>query len=72
VAGELDQRRIAATVEDLLGVPDVIAAAGSKIKVPAIMAAARSGLVTTLITDDQAAVELMRLPAVDAPVHRRA
>lgn len=71
VAAELNERRIAATVDDLLRVPHVIAAAGGRIKVPAIMAAARSGLITRLITDDQAAVELLRLPAVESPVLQR-
>lgn len=66
IASGLDARRIAATPTDLLSTPHVIAAAGSLEKVPAIMAATRSGLITTLVTDDQAAHALLAMPAVKA------
>ncbi len=71
IDGELNSRRIAATSEDLLAIPHVIAAAGDPAKASAIMATAQSGLITTLITDDQTALELLRLPAVSGPVYSR-
>lgn len=59
-------RRISVSVSELLGAPRVLAVAGSVEKVGAIAAVARSGLVTALVTDDQAAAALLRLPPVAA------
>lgn len=64
VGRQFDSRRIAVDSEDLLRVPHVIAAAGSVVKAPAIMATVRSGLITQLITDDQAAMEMLRMPPI--------
>ncbi len=65
------ERRISVSVPELLGTPRVLAVAGSVEKVGAIAAVARSGLVTALVTDDQAATALLRLPPVTAPVLER-
>lgn len=67
----VSQRRISVSVEQLVRTPRVLAAAGSVEKAPAIAAVARSGLITSLVTDDKTAVALSRLPAVDAHVRDR-
>lgn len=59
-------RRISVSVDDLLCTPRVLAAAGSVEKAPAIAAVARSGLITSLVTDDLTAVELLQMPRVHA------
>ncbi len=64
-------RRISVSVEDLLRTPRVLTAAGSVDKAPAIGAVARSGLITSLVTDDLTAVALLGLPGVDSPVLTR-
>lgn len=68
---DLTRRRISVTPEDLLRAPRVLAVAGSVDKAEAIMAVARSGLVTSLITDDRTAAALRRLPRVTAPALAR-
>ena len=67
----LSRRRISVSADELIRTPRVIAVAGSVEKAGAIAAVARSGIVTTLVTDDRAAAALMRLPRVDAPHTRR-
>lgn len=64
-------RRISVSVDDLLRTPRVLTAAGSVEKAPAIAAIARSGLVTSLVTDDLTAVELMRMPRVERHAQSR-
>ena len=59
------ERRLSVSVDDLLRAPRVLTAAGSVEKAPAIAAIARSGLVTSLVTDDLTAVELLRTPPVE-------
>ncbi|MDJ0324233.1 sugar-binding domain-containing protein [Cryobacterium sp. PH31-AA6] len=60
----LNQRRIAIEIEQLRATPRVIAAAGSLAKVPAIHAVASSGILTMLVTDEAAALELLLLPKI--------
>lgn len=57
---DLDDRIIAASAADLDAIPQVIAVAGSVRKSTAILAALRSGMVTTLVTDNSVARELLR------------
>ena len=52
-------RIIAISPEQLRAVPDVVAIAGGAAKAPAILAALRSGLVHRLITDEEAARQLL-------------
>jgi len=66
VAAAATQRRISVSVDELLATPQVLAVAGSVEKAPAIAATARSGLITSLVTDDRTAVELLALPAVES------
>jgi len=66
VESDLAARRISVSVDELLATPRVIAVAGSSAKVDAIHALARSGLVTTLVTDDRTAALLLRRPRVAA------
>lgn len=72
IDGDLADRRISASADDLLRIPHVIAAAGGVQRAPAIAAAARSGLLTTLVTDDQAALALLELAPVEQPALRHA
>lgn len=65
------ERRISVSVTELLGTPRVLAVAGSLEKVGALAAVARSGLVSALVTDDQAATALLRLPPVTGHVLER-
>jgi DNA-binding transcriptional regulator LsrR (DeoR family) len=65
------RRRISVSVDDLMGSPRVLAVAGSLEKAPAIAAVARSGLLTSLVTDDDTAMALLRLPGVRRPVLMR-
>lgn len=58
-------RRISISAEQLSATPRVLAVAGQSDKVGAIAAIARSGLITSLITDNRTAAELMRLPRVE-------
>ncbi|GAA1477066.1 sugar-binding domain-containing protein [Nocardioides aestuarii] len=58
------RRRISVSVDELLATPQVTAVAGSVEKAPAIAATARSGLLTSLVTDDRTAASLLGLPAV--------
>ncbi|HEY0645313.1 MAG TPA: sugar-binding domain-containing protein [Nocardioides sp.] len=60
------RRRISVSVEELLRTPQVLAVAGSVEKTPAIAAVARSGLITSLVTDDRTAVALRALAPVTA------
>ena len=62
------RRRISVSVDELVHTPRVLAVAGSVEKAGAIAAVARSGLITSLITDDRCAVVLKRLPAVTAHI----
>ena len=58
------RRRISVSADELLRAPRVLAVAGSVEKAGAIGAVARSGLLTSLITDDKTALVLLRLPPV--------
>lgn len=71
IEAALTKRRISVSVPELLATPRVLAVAGSAEKVGAIAAVARSGLVTSLVTDDKTAAELKRLPAVTKHVLER-
>lgn len=71
VAPSLGRRRLAATPQDLVAVPEVIAAAGGANRALAIRAVARSGLITTLVTDDHTAIALLEQPAVTETVWTR-
>lgn len=62
-------RRISVSPDELEATPRVLAVAGTVEKAGAIAAVARSGLVTSLITDDLTAVALLQLPVLD---HSRA
>lgn len=64
VETDVARRRISVSVDDLLRTPRVLSAAGSVEKAPAIAAVARSGLITSLVTDDLTAAALMSLPGV--------
>lgn len=68
---DLSRRRISVSADELMGTPRVIAVAGSVDKAGAISAVARSGIVTSLVTDDRTAAALLRLPRVDVPLHSR-
>lgn len=61
----LAKRRISVSVPELLATPRVLAVAGSAEKVGAIAAVARSGLITSLVTDDKTAAALKKLPPVE-------
>ena len=67
----LSSRRISVSADELARTPSVIAVAGSVEKADAIAAVARSGILTSLVTDDRAAAALLRRPRVDAPVRAR-
>lgn len=71
VEAALTARRISVSPGELTNTPRVLAVAGSSQKVGAIAAVARSGLITSLITDDVAAAELMRLPRIERQVLSR-
>lgn len=71
VAPSLGRRRLAATPDDLMGVPEVIAAAGGANRALALRAVACSGLITTLVTDDHTALALLERPAVTHKVWSR-
>ncbi|MBC7291573.1 MAG: hypothetical protein H5T83_09625 [Actinotalea sp.] len=64
-------RRISVSPGELTDAPRVLAVAGSSPKVGAIAAVARSGLITSLITDDDTAAELMRRPRIERQVLAR-
>lgn len=64
IEAALAKRRISVSASELLATPRVLAVAGSTEKVGAIAAVVRSGLVTSLITDDKTAAMLKQLPAV--------
>ncbi len=65
VDAALTMRRISVSPSELLSTPRVLAVAGSAEKVGAIAAVARSGLVTSLITDDKTAALLQQLPPIE-------
>ena len=71
IEAALAKRRISVSASELLATPRVLAVAGSAEKVGAIAAVARSGLVTSLITDDKTAAMLKQLPAVKNHVLER-
>lgn len=56
---DLDDRIIGAGADDLRRIPQVIVVGGGVRKARAILAALRSGLVTTLVTDDAVARSLL-------------
>ena len=58
---DINQRVIGIGLEALNAVPEVIAIAGSKEKGRSILGALRGGYIDTLITDEQAGREIMRL-----------
>ncbi|QNN53586.1 sugar-binding transcriptional regulator [Nocardioides mesophilus] len=66
VDAAVTRRRISVSVDELLATPQVLAVAGSVEKAPAIAATARSGLITSLVTDDRTAGALLALPAVES------
>lgn len=68
---DLGRRRISVSADELMRTPRVLAVAGSVEKAAAIAAVARSGILTSLVTDDRAAAALLRLPAVAAPARSR-
>jgi DNA-binding transcriptional regulator LsrR (DeoR family) len=60
-AAGLPDRFIAISAAQLRAIPDVVAIAGGAAKAPAILAAIRSGLIHRLITDEEAARQLLAL-----------
>lgn len=64
VEASLTRRRISISPDQLRRTPRVLAVAGSQEKAGAIAAVARSGLITSLITDDKTALALLRMPPV--------
>lgn len=71
VQAALTARRISISPEELTNTPRVLAVAGSSPKVGAIAAVARSGLITSLVTDDLTAAELLRLPRIERQLLQR-
>lgn len=72
IGTELTDRVISIGVEELRAVPEVIGVAGGVQKADAIAAVLRSGLLTTLVTDESAARHLLRPdegpdPRLDVP-----
>lgn len=72
---ELNRRGLGATLEELRG-RDVVALAGGLYKVPAILAALRSGVLTRLVTDEPTARQLIKglnhvEPGLTQPVRSR-
>ncbi|MGB9880979.1 MAG: sugar-binding domain-containing protein, partial [Anaerolineae bacterium] len=61
---ELHQRIVGIDLPSLRKVKCVFAVAGWKEKAPAILGALRGGFVDILVTDDQAAQEVLRLAEV--------
>jgi len=59
----LDSRRVAITEAELRAVPDVIGVAGGRGKTLAVHALLRSGMLSSLVTDDHLARRLLRRPA---------
>lgn len=59
---DLDDRVIGASVDELRRIPELIVVGGGVRKSAAILAALRSGLVNTLVTDDAVARELLAQP----------
>lgn len=68
IDAQVTRRRISVSPEQLLACPRVLAVAGSPEKAGAIAAIARTGLITSLVTDDVAAVALLDMPAIEAHV----
>lgn len=68
---DLSRRRISVSAEELTETPKVVAVAGSVDKAGAISAVARSGILTSLVTDDRTAAALLRLERVDVPLRAR-
>lgn len=56
-----NQRVIGITLDELARIPTTIAAAAGSAKAPAILGALRAGTIRVLCTDDQAAIEVLRL-----------
>ncbi|MFP5252798.1 MAG: sugar-binding transcriptional regulator [Actinomycetes bacterium] len=67
----LTRRRISVSPQELLRTPRVLAVAGSAEKAGAIAAVARSGLLTSLVTDERTAAALRRLPRITGAVLAR-
>ena len=59
---DVSRRRISVSAAELRRTPRVMAVAGSAEKAAAIAAVCRSGLLSSLVTDDRAAAALLRLP----------
>jgi DNA-binding transcriptional regulator LsrR (DeoR family) len=59
---DLSRRRISVSADELRRTPRVMAVAGSVEKAAAIAAVSRSGILSSLVTDDRAAPALLRLP----------
>lgn len=57
----LEDRSIAITAEQLRAIPEVIAVAGGQLKTTAILAALRSGIVNSLVTDAALAQRLLEV-----------
>jgi DNA-binding transcriptional regulator LsrR (DeoR family) len=60
-AHHLDERLIGVTLDELSKVPTVIGVAYTKAKAAALLAALRGGYVNILVTDSEAAEEVLRL-----------
>jgi DNA-binding transcriptional regulator LsrR (DeoR family) len=77
IVDDIDERSIAITAEQLRRIPEVIAVAGGAKKTTAVLAALRSGLVRSLVTDAALAQRLLDLtdgdvalrPATDRSAH---
>ncbi|MFC4224674.1 sugar-binding transcriptional regulator [Lysinibacter cavernae] len=66
--GDFANRSVGITAAQLRAVPDVIAVAGGEAKAEAIAAVLRSGIIHRLVTDEDAALAIIRL--LDAPTKR--
>jgi DNA-binding transcriptional regulator LsrR (DeoR family) len=60
----INTRVVGITLDDLRGIPQVVGVAGGVVKAPTILGVLRGRLVHVLVTDDQAAREVLRLSEV--------
>lgn len=64
-------RCLSITAEQLRSTPRVLAVAAGKEKAAAVLAVARSGLLTALVTDRGLAEAILEMPSVEVPTGRR-
>ncbi|MDO5671256.1 MAG: sugar-binding domain-containing protein [Actinomycetaceae bacterium] len=71
VAPGLAARRISIAIAELMDTPKVVALAGGTAKAGALLALAKSGIITDLVTDSLTAAVLLENEAVDQTVFKR-